>query len=106
MNKRLAYCLTFGLGAVLFLTACAGVISGQVDMPMSGNPLFGPPVDVLSVPEMAVIPAAREMALTTVKMEPEAALPAVMPSARALSAVQAEAGMMLDAQEFGCGPGH
>ncbi len=46
-QKQMRVYLVVGILAGLFLTACAGVISGRIDVPVSGGP-FGSSVNFLS----------------------------------------------------------
>lgn len=53
-NKQMTRYLVLGLIAGLFLTACAGVVSGQIDLPV----LFGPRVDMRPDSSEQVVPVA------------------------------------------------
>ncbi len=106
MRKRVFIYLTCGLAAALLLTACAGVAAGQLDLPVVGQPLFGPSVEVLSAPDVAVVPVAREMQMTADKLAQADAALLAAPLASTVSQVAAQAGLLTDAEEFGCSPGH
>ena len=54
-KRRLTYYLVIGIIAGLFVSACAGVATGKVALPGSGDVLtFGPAVDAQSAPSLAI----------------------------------------------------
>lgn len=60
-KHRLALLLALGMVAGLLVTAC-GVAVGQMGGP-SGQSLFGPTIDVLSLPPLSFAPAAEVHAM-------------------------------------------
>ncbi len=52
LKKHVTFYLVLGIVAGLFLTACAGVVTGRVDMPVGGTTLLGPAVDIWQAPAL------------------------------------------------------
>jgi len=48
-KNRANFYLVLGIVVGLFLTACAGVVTGKIDVPVAGGP-FSPAVDVFKAP--------------------------------------------------------
>ena len=48
-KNRANFYLVLGIVVGLFLTACAGVVTGRIDVPVAGGP-FSPAVDVFKAP--------------------------------------------------------
>ena len=49
LKNRIHFYLVLGIVVGLFLTACAGVVAGKIDLPVAGGP-FSPVVDVFEAP--------------------------------------------------------
>ncbi len=52
-KNRVNFYLVLGVVVGLFLTACAGVVTGKIDVPVVGGP-FSPAADVIQAPVLAL----------------------------------------------------
>ena len=52
LKKHITFYLVLGSVTGLFLTACAGVVTGRVEMPVGGTTLLGPGAGILQAPAL------------------------------------------------------